>query len=173
MSLILIGMRGAGKTAAGRRAAQTLQVPFWDSDAEIEALAQMPLDQLFAEHGQAAFRRLEREVLLKRLDTEGAVIATGGGCVETPEVLAALQAHPGVTWLRAPAALLAARVATSARPSLTGAPLAEELPAILARREPLYRRAASVEVATDGRSLWEVADALQQLWHSLTHHHLR
>jgi hypothetical protein len=65
-SIVLVGMMGAGKTAIGRRLATVFDLPFIDADEEIETAAGCPITDIFALHGEAAFRDGERRVI-KRL----------------------------------------------------------------------------------------------------------
>ena len=76
--IALIGLRGAGKTSLGQLAAQALCVPFIELDREIERASGTELSEIFAVHGQATFRRLERQCLESVIDRfERVVIATG------------------------------------------------------------------------------------------------
>ena len=62
-SIVLVGLMGAGKTSVGRRLSELLNVPFFDSDSEIEAAsAGMRIPEIFERFGEDEFRRLEREV---------------------------------------------------------------------------------------------------------------
>src|SRR5437762_2775331 len=61
--IALVGLRGAGKTTLGQLAAEALGVPFVELDREIERASGMELSEIFAVHGQAMFRRLERQCL--------------------------------------------------------------------------------------------------------------
>ncbi len=173
MSLHLIGMRGAGKSAAGALAAEQLGVDFVDADRQIERVARMTVAELFARQGEPAFRELELEVTLELLARPDHIVATGGGCVTMPQVRRALEASPGVIWLRAPAEVLASRIAGSDRPSLTGADPEQELGALLERRQRHYMACAGRIVDTERRGVREVALVLQQLWQQLPHHDLR
>jgi shikimate kinase/3-dehydroquinate synthase len=77
--LILTGFMGTGKTCVGREVARQLGRPLVDMDAEIERRAGKSIPAIFAEEGQAAFRRMEA-ALCEELSTQGGlVIATGGG----------------------------------------------------------------------------------------------
>ena len=173
MSLFLIGMRGAGKTCSGRRAAALLGVPFVDADQRVEERAGQGVEAIFRELGEAAFRSLEREVTLELLQLPGAIIATGGGCVMDPDVRGGLCQLPGVIWLKASGEELSRRISGSNRPSLTGAPAWREIPQILSRREPHYLACARGTVDTEGRTVEDVARGLQQLWQELPHHNIR
>jgi len=174
VSLFLIGMRGAGKTTLGARLAARLGVPFLDSDRLLEEQSGLGVAELFRTRGEGAFRALERELLLELAPRPGQLLATGGGCVLDPEVRAGLRRHGHVVWLTAPLAVLAARVRAGApRPSLTGADPADELAAVLAVREPLYRACAHTTLDTSRLAPDEVTDVLEQLWTLSPHHHVR
>lgn len=79
--LILVGLPGSGKTTVGRLLAQRLGLPFADCDAMVEEMAGMTIPQIFAQQGEAWFRRLEHQALLALCGGERQVIATGGGVV--------------------------------------------------------------------------------------------
>jgi shikimate kinase len=57
----LLGLRGAGKSAIGKRLARRLRVPFVELDQKIEDAAGLSLGEIFALHGEEYYRRLERE----------------------------------------------------------------------------------------------------------------
>ena len=83
--IALVGLRGAGKTTLGQRAAEALGVPFVELDREVERASGMELSEIFASHGQGMYRRLERqclEAVIARFDR--VVIATGGSLVTEP-----------------------------------------------------------------------------------------
>jgi shikimate kinase len=84
--VVLVGLMGAGKSSVGRLLAGALEASFVDTDAEIERSRGMTIGEVFADHGQDAFRRLELDVLSSTCDRpEAMVIATGGGIVTTSE----------------------------------------------------------------------------------------
>lgn len=82
--LVLIGFSGSGKSTVARLVSQQLGWDLLDTDAAIEASAGQTVAELFAEHGEAHFRSLEREALIAGLRRERVVIATGGGSVVDP-----------------------------------------------------------------------------------------
>jgi shikimate kinase len=173
VSLFLIGARGAGKTTAGRRAAARVGAVFVDSDEEIEREARASVAEILEREGEEAFRALERRVLLALLPRPAQIVATGGGSVLDVEVRGEMRRCGQVLWLRAPTALLQRRICGSIRPALTGSDAVDELPLLVARREPLYRECADLEIETGDRSPDEVADVIEQLWETLPHHDLR
>lgn len=101
-TIALLGLRGAGKSSVGLALAERLQWPFVELDIVVEEQAGMRLAELFELHGQAYYRRLERQALetvLKRADP--VVLSTGGGLVTEPRTYELLQANTDTVWLRA------------------------------------------------------------------------
>lgn len=164
--LTLVGYRACGKSTVGRLVAARLGFPFADADHEVEAALGMPIRDYFAAHGEAAFRDVEAAALQRLLGGSRAlVLATGGGAVLRESNRALLAERGGlVAYLHAPAEALQERLRRSAggRPSLTGANVADEVPALLAQRDPLYRAIAGAVVDAT-RPTTAVADELWRL----------
>lgn len=108
-NIILIGFMGTGKTAIGKRLADILKMEFYDSDHEIEKVANLTIEQIFKKHGEVRFRSEEKVMLRKLAKNKKSVIATGGGVVLDPEninilkdsgVLITLKARPDVIYER-------------------------------------------------------------------------
>lgn len=106
--IFLVGFMGAGKTSVGRVLGERLGWSFRDLDEVIEAQQGTTIAQIFAEAGEAAFRRIEaaalRELLQERdEDVEGIIVALGGGVFAQPENRKALsQAGGTIVFLEAP-----------------------------------------------------------------------
>lgn len=85
LTIVLIGMRGAGKTHMGLAAAQFLNRKFIDMDDYLETKANLKIPAFIKEHGWEKFRALEAECLISALEESrsGCVIACGGGVIET------------------------------------------------------------------------------------------
>jgi shikimate kinase len=145
--VVLIGPRGAGKTALGQRAARRLGWAFLDTDRLIEAKGRS-VAAIFAAAGEAGFRAREREVIGALAPAGDAVIATGGGAVLDAGNRAHLAALGPVIYLHAPPEELVARIAGTDRPALSDADPRSEMRAVLARREPLYRDLADALLDT-------------------------
>lgn len=81
MLFFLIGMPGSGKTSVGAQLATSWQLPFLDMDDLIEQKAQQRIPDIFAQQGEAHFRRLEQQILHEIIQQtkQSAIIATGGG----------------------------------------------------------------------------------------------
>jgi XRE family aerobic/anaerobic benzoate catabolism transcriptional regulator len=148
--IALVGMRGAGKSAIGRRVAEQLGVPFFEQDQLVERAAGLSLADIFSLHGEAYYRRLAREVLARFLaETDAGVLATGGGVVTDREAYRLLQKRCVTVWLRAAPEDHWHRVLQQGdtRPGDASADARSELRALLQAREPLYAQ-ASVTVDT-------------------------
>jgi len=157
--LVLVGLSGSGKTTVGRLVADRLGAPFVDLDRIVEARAGRSIARLFAEEGEAAFRRLETLVGAEALEAAvPTVVATGGGFMADPANRANARERGCVVYLQTSPGTAAARVGSaSGRPLLDGAPPAPALGELLARREEGYLEAAA-RVTTDGRSPEAVAE---------------
>ena len=153
----LLGLRGAGKTAIGQRLALALGVPFVELDALVTERAGMSLPSIFEIHGEAWFRRVEREALEHFLDgAKAAVLATSGSLVSDARTFEVLRARARTVWLKARAAEHWDRVVAQGdvRPMSGRANAKSELRALLALRTPLYAQ-ADLTIDTSGLSLDE------------------
>jgi XRE family aerobic/anaerobic benzoate catabolism transcriptional regulator len=163
--IALLGLRGAGKSTIGRRLARRLRVPFVELDRQVEEAAGLSLPELFALHGEAYYRRLEREALDRVLEGGGPlVLATGGGLPASPETYARLRAQALTVWLRAAPEDHWNRVVQQGdrRPMADHPEAMAELRRLLAAREPLYARAAAT-VDTSRLGVKGAADAVARL----------
>src|SRR3954471_21387609 len=83
--IALLGVRGAGKSSVGSALARRLGIAFVELDQRIEQTAGLPLGAVFALHGEAYYRRIERGVLTQLLAAPPPmVVATGGSIVNDP-----------------------------------------------------------------------------------------
>ncbi|MDQ3890581.1 MAG: bifunctional shikimate kinase/3-dehydroquinate synthase [Actinomycetota bacterium] len=90
---------GAGKSTIGRKTARFADRPFMDTDEEIER-RHGPIAQIFEEHGEAAFRRIEEAVAAEVLTAdEPSVIALGGGAVTSDATRARLARRAFTVWV--------------------------------------------------------------------------
>ncbi len=150
--LVLVGLMGAGKSAVGRRVAARLNVPFIDADNEIEAAAGCSIEEIFARHGEAAFRDGERRVVARLLETEPVhVLATGGGAFLDPATRALVGEKAISVWLRAELDVLFERVSRrSHRPLLKTADPKGTMAELITLRYPIYAEADIIVDSGDG-----------------------
>jgi len=138
--LALIGFMGAGKTTLGSRVAELIGRQFFDLDQEIEKSVRRSIPDLFRREGETGFRVLEAEETLRTLKRERpAVVALGGGAIETPAIREALREHALTVLVEVEVDAAWDRVARSARP-LASDP--EQFRQLYERRRGLYGEAA-------------------------------
>jgi XRE family aerobic/anaerobic benzoate catabolism transcriptional regulator len=163
--LALLGLRGAGKSTIGERAAHKLGVPFVELDALVARDAGMTLSTIFELHGEAYYRRAERETLRKFLaETPRAILATGGSLVSASDTFTLLRDHAMTIWLKADAKDHWDRVVAQGdgRPMKDRPAAMTELKNLLKARKPLYSLADHV-IDTSGLTLDDGVDRLVEL----------
>ena len=94
-SVVIIGMRGSGKTFIGELAATALGWQFLDADAVFEQKHTIGVREYVHKNGWSAFRAAETEILQELLAQNGQryILSLGGGIVETPASRDALKAY--------------------------------------------------------------------------------
>lgn len=141
-AIVFVGLMGAGKTAIGRRVAQMLDLPFIDSDHEIEAVSRMTVPELFETYGEPEFRALEQRVLDRLLREGPCVVSTGGGAFMNAETRAAVAQRGVSLWLKADLDLLMERVGRNQnRPLLKTPDPRAVMEQLMAERYPVYAEA--------------------------------
>ena len=152
--ITLIGMPGCGKSTIGRQLARLRQLPFLDTDHEIERFLGCSIREFFDREGEPAFRDVEQRVLSETLAApQVRVIATGGGSVLRPANRAMLKAHATVVYLHTHPDDLARRLSRDTqRPLLQVADPRQRLRDLYAVRDPIYREVADIVVDTAHKS---------------------
>ncbi|KTQ95726.1 MULTISPECIES: shikimate kinase [Aureimonas] len=141
-SIVLVGLMGAGKTHVGKRLAALLDLPFVDTDQEIEEAARMTVAELFAAYGEPEFRALEARVVARLIDGPQHVIATGGGAFINEETRRILKERSVTIWLKADLDTLMERVSKRpTRPLLKTADPRATMKNLMDARYPIYRTA--------------------------------
>lgn len=160
-NLILVGPMGAGKSTVGRRLAQALDAPFFDSDREIEQRTGADIPLIFELEGEAGFRARERNMIEELTDKPQFVLATGGGAILDPHNRRRMAEHGKVVYLHATVDQQLARTARDhSRPLLQTEHPRQKLESLLAQRDPLYREIAALVVETDQRSVHSVVQEI-------------
>lgn len=172
MNIVLIGLRGCGKSAVGRELATRLGWRFVDTDALVEERTGQTIREIFADQAEAGFRELEAQVVSEVAHLTDHVISTGGGVVLREDNVAALKGSGCLVWLTAPPEVLWERILgdlrrQQTRPALDLAAGLQQIRDTLKHREPIYTRVADVEVDTTGRSVSSIVERI------LTRAHLR
>ncbi len=163
-NLVLTGFMGTGKSEVGRLVARKLGRPFVDMDALIEAREGRTIADIFAQEGEAYFRRVEAQIVRELARRTGLVIATGGGALLSPENREAMTATGIVICLWADEDTLLRRLrGDETRPLLARPDREEALRVLLRRRTPLYQQ-LPYHIDTTGKSVARVADEVIALY---------
>ena len=157
MSIVLIGVPGAGKSTIGALLATQLGMTFIDTDNLIEERAGKSISDIFTTDGESTFRTLEAQTIANVLAGPSSIVSLGGGALGNEATRELVKAHI-VLWLQTGLAQAVDRVGLNRnRPLLLGN-VRGQLAALLTAREPIYRAAADLVVDTSELSIDEVVD---------------
>ncbi len=159
--LCIIGMRGVGKSALGRKLASKLGMKHVDSDHLFQA-AHGPIKEFIAANGWDDFRRKEEEIIAGAI-TPGIVFSLGGGALGSAKTRKLLKEKTVAVWLQAKESELIKRLQNAKRPPLTNLPIHEEIRKFLLERGPHYREVALVEVSPKIRFSEQIPFVLRAL----------
>ena len=158
LSIVLVGLMGAGKTKIGRLLAQRLEMRFADADDEIVEAAGCSIEEIFERYGETAFRDGERRVVARLLAGEPIVLATGGGAFIDPQTRMRIKECGISIWLRAELDVLVQRTSRrGGRPLLKNRDIKATLEKLMAERYPIY---AEADIVID--SGWHSVDSTVQ-----------
>lgn len=163
--VILIGLRGSGKSVVGRALAELLGGAWVDTDEMVVADCGMSIAALFETEGQAEFRKRESQAVARAVATQPAVISVGGGAVLEAKNVALLKGAGEIVWLTAPPEVLLSRMMADestpdSRPRLTDLEDFEEMRQLSAQRRVIYEKAADLIVDTSARTPEEIAKVI-------------
>ena len=152
-NIFLVGLMAVGKSTVGKLLAESLHMPFYDSDHEIEARAGAEVSWIFDVEGEQGFRDREEQVIEELTQLSGVVLATGGGVVKSERNRQWLASRGLVLHLDCPLEKLLIRTAKEKkRPLLMGDDREEVLANLLAERGPLYAEIADYRFVSNETS---------------------
>lgn len=153
--VLLCGMMGAGKSTIGKKVAKLLGLPFSDLDAVIEEKEGRSIPEIFSESGEAAFRSIERDLLVHLARNHKGVLALGGGSLQNQHVVDHIKLYGWLVFLDAPLTDITSRLLKSKnRPMLENndkETVERRVSELMAERLPLYRQ-AHITIKTGGIS---------------------
>ena len=169
MNVVLIGYRCTGKTTIGKRIAENLGIPFYDTDELVKRQTGRTILEIIEKGGWQAFRQEEKAVIQKLAGLDGCVIALGGGAILDEANVRNLKPGGLFIWLVADAASIIRRLnsdgkSKSQRPPLSELGIYEEVDSMLAEREPLYQSTADMTVDTKDRTVQDIAELICLHW---------
>ncbi|HEY3335229.1 MAG TPA: bifunctional shikimate kinase/3-dehydroquinate synthase [Candidatus Limnocylindrales bacterium] len=167
MDLVLVGLPGSGKSAVGRRVASRHGATFIDLDEQIEKAAGRTIPEIFAQDGEAGFRRLERAAVAALGPADASptlrrVISPGGGAVVDPRNRWALFRGRLAVWLDVRPEVLAQRLRRSpnVRPLVQGGDPLGRVRQLAAARERFYGAAHRVNGVAEVTGVVDAIEAL-------------
>lgn len=166
--VFLIGYRCTGKTSVGRRLAERIGMPFFDTDELVMERTGCSIGDIVSRRGWPYFRTVEKEVVRSLAEMEGpGVVALGGGTVVDGENVKALRGKGFFVWLYADVDTIVYRLinderTTATRPSLTGEDVYAETRRVMNMREVIYRAIMDMKIDTTGKDLDNVVEEIIQ-----------
>ena len=162
-AIVLVGLMGSGKTTVGKRIAQELGYSFVDSDDVVASAAGKSVREIFAQDGEATFRKHESDAIRAVLTngTASVVLATGGGAVISTENRALISEEAShVVWLDASVEDLVVRTKSGAARPLLDGDAAATLQSHSSQRSAWYDEVATVRIDTRGKPVTKVCSAV-------------
>lgn len=158
MNIVLIGMRGSGKSEIGKKIAELLVYNFFDLDIELASRLNKNITQIVNEKGWPHFREQEAKICELISQEESAVIATGGGIILNKKNIENLKRNGTIIYLNCDLEILKNRLKNDSknqenRPSLTGINSEIELEQISEERKEKYLQAADFVFDVSSESL--------------------
>lgn len=130
---------GAGKTTVGRVLARQLKYAFFDLDELISMAVGENVQEIFAERGEAEFRRLESQAIQSCNNMDRSVIALGGGAYVSEKNREWLREIGRTVWLDCPLEVCLERIRGDESRPLLGDE--DEMRALLGQRRTTYAQA--------------------------------
>jgi len=146
-NIVLIGMSGSGKTSIGKDLSIILNKKFIDTDEYIEETQGKSILEIFNK-GEAYFREIESNAVLKVSQNTNTVISTGGGVIKKEENMINLKKNSLVIFIDRPVEEIIKGIDESNRPLLKNRKM--NLYEMYELRYPLYIKYSDVIVANNG-----------------------
>jgi shikimate kinase len=160
MSIVLIGMRGSGKTTVGKILARKLGRELVEMDELIIKRAGLTITEIVEKYGWERFREIEAEITSEVARRDNIINATGGGVVTREKNVMRLKKKGVVVWLKAGVDTLLERIGEDSQrpPLVSGRTRRGDIELTLNERKPLYQKAADLTINTEDKTPEEVAE---------------
>jgi shikimate kinase len=149
---------GVGKTTVGKKLANSLELPFVDTDALFTSKHGSIAD-FFSSHEEAVFREIEETLLVEALSA-GGVIATGGGVVLSQSNREQLK-RATVIYLKTDGTHMAKRLSQGNRPLLKNG--FDDWNQIYNARKALYEAVADHVIDCSGQPIRQTVDEIREV----------
>ena len=167
MKIYFVGYMFSGKSSVGKKIAKAMGFDFYDLDTLFERKYKISIADFFSRYDEAAFRKLEHEVLLSTKGYDNCVIATGGGTPCFEGNMDFILENGLSVYLKSSVKTILNRRSTSkrVRPILANKSDDEALLFVerqLAEREPFYQK-ADLTIKAESVDIEEVIQAIQSI----------
>lgn len=162
MNIVLVGFRGAGKTALAKILAEKLNMELFTIDKIIEQRENKKIREIVAEKGWDYFRELESKIIEELSDKTNVIIDTGGGAIEDSTNIDNLKKNGYLIYVQSTLKDIKQRILNDPdRPKLNPTlDVEDDLNVTFNRRVPLYEEYSDFRVNTSTNSLETCAEKI-------------
>lgn len=159
-NIILIGMPGAGKSTVGVVLAKSIGYKFIDTDLVIQQDQGMVLHDIIEKYGTDGFNIIENNII-RHVNTDKSVIATGGSAVYGKEAMQNLKSIGKVLYLKLPYNEIKKRLGSLGK---RGVLIRKDqtLKELYNERIPLYEKYADITINCYGMSIREITEFIKR-----------
>lgn len=162
-NIYLIGFMGTGKTTISMKLKEMTQSDEIDIDQEIIRQQGKTISDIFKESGEAYFRSLETETLIKISKSKGQIVSCGGGIVLNSENVNIMKKTGKIVLLEARPETIYDRIKNDKnRPLLDGNMSIAYISEMKMKRKDIYDKSMDITVHTDGKSVEQIADEIKK-----------
>ena len=164
MRLFIIGPMASGKSLLGRKLSEYFDLPYVDTDKEIELRAGAEISWIFEKEGEEGFRNRESAVLKESSELESFIISTGGGAILRNENRELMRSRGKVIYLETPIEIQLSRTLNDkTRPLIENVDKKEVFSALSKERTPIYEELSDIKVPFKDRSKDELLNTVLKL----------
>ena len=164
MRLFIIGPMASGKSLLGRKLSEYFDLPYVDTDKEIELRAGAEISWIFEKEGEEGFRNRESAVLKESSKLESFIISTGGGAIVRNENRELMRSRGKVIYLETPIEIQLSRTLNDkTRPLIENVDKKEVFSALSKERTPFYEELSDIRVPFKNRSKDELLNTVLKL----------
>ena len=164
-NLVLIGFMGSGKTSVGVKLSYRLKLTVEDTDKLIERRENKKINEIFAQEGEACFRRKETELLRELSEKRQGVriYSVGGGTPVDPENRSLLKRLGTVVWLRVRPETVYERLKhDTTRPLLQCEDPQSRIGELMEARREAYEACADIVVDVDHKDMEDILEIIME-----------
>ena len=160
----LVGFMATGKTTVGKKLSSKLNIPFFDSDREIELVLGCSINEYFRTHGEAKFREVEQKTIIEKIknnNDKNFIMSLGGGAYLNHSIRKLINFVGISIWLNGNIDIIYNRLKKSKneRPLMVNFNTKEKLEKLLNERMFYYQN-ADIKVNIKNTSKENMADIL-------------